>query len=140
MTVAFKSNEFFQKSQDDEEMEGTEKPVSAQEKAIEKLMGHLFKYARKFAEKKEQEQISVAVVGYTNVGKSSLINCLRNKVIVQTSSNAFLTRAMKVVRLNKNVNLIDTPSILVQGIHTKEGAKPNGEDESQQMRILRSAL
>ena len=55
---------------------------SAQEKAREKLMGFLFKYARKFAEKKDQESISVGVVGFTNTGKSSLINVLRNKVVV----------------------------------------------------------
>jgi len=45
-------------------------------------MGFLFKYARKFAEKKDQESISVGVVGFTNTGKSSLINVLRNKVVV----------------------------------------------------------
>ena len=63
--------------------EGDESPEqSAQEKAREKLMGFLFKYARKFAEKKDQESISVGVVGFTNTGKSSLINVLRNKVVV----------------------------------------------------------
>jgi len=45
-------------------------------------MGFLFKYARKFAEKKDQESISVGVVGFTNTGKSSLINVLRNKVVL----------------------------------------------------------
>ena len=102
-------------------------------------MGYLFKYARKFAEKKEQEQISVAIVGFANVGKSSLINVLRNKIVVQTSSSAFLTRAIKMVRLNNSVTLIDTPGILVQGIHTEQRKKDN-EDESYQMRVLRSSL
>ena len=80
-------------------------------------MEFLFKYARKFAEKKQQEQITVAIVGFANVGKSSLINVLRNKIVVQTSSNAFLTRAMKPVKLNNMVTLVDTPGILIQGIH-----------------------
>jgi len=34
----------------------------------------LFKYAQKFLEKQEKEQITVGVIGFTNVGKSSLIN------------------------------------------------------------------
>jgi ribosome biogenesis GTPase A len=112
-----------------------------QEKAVEKLMGYLFQYARKFAEKKEQEQISVAIVGFANVGKSSLINVLRNKIVVQTSSNAFLTRAIKLVRLNNSVTLIDTPGILVQGIHTEAPQNDGDQDKgSHQMRLLRSSL
>lgn len=97
--------------------EGDEAPEqSAQEKAREKLMGFLFKYARKFAEKKDQESIAVGVVGFTNTGKSSLINVLRNKVVVQTSSTAFLTRALREVRLSNAVRLIDSPGLLVQGL------------------------
>lgn len=59
-----------------------EKQSDIQEKAVKKLMDFLFKYAVKFVEKKDQEHISVAVVGYTNVGKSSLINVMRNKIVV----------------------------------------------------------
>lgn len=59
-----------------------EKNTDIQEKSVKKLLEYLFKYAVKFAEKKEQDQISVAIVGFTNVGKSSLINVLRNKIVV----------------------------------------------------------
>jgi len=144
LTVPFKSNQFIQKQpkREDEEMagdEGDESPEqSAQEKAREKLMGFLFKYARKFAEKKDQESISVGVVGFTNTGKSSLINVLRNKVVVQTSSTAFLTRALREVRLSNAVTLIDSPGLLVQGLQTD--AKNKEEEQSQKMRFLRSAL
>ena len=104
-------------------------------------MGFLFKYARSYAEKKQQEQITVGIVGYANVGKSSLINILKNKIVVPTSSNAFLTRSIKQVKLNSNMTLIDSPGILVQGIVTeKEEGSTKNEGESQQMRILRSAL
>lgn len=74
---------------------------------------------------------------------------LRNKIVVQTSSNAFLTRSIKQVKLNNSMILIDSPGILGQGILTteKEGEveaagateKPPSE-ETQQMRILRSAV
>lgn len=84
LTVAFKSNEFRKKKTDDEEMDDGdgEKNTDIQEKSVKKLLEYLFKYAVKFAEKKEQDQISVAIVGFTNVGKSSLINVLRNKIVV----------------------------------------------------------
>lgn len=69
--------------------------------------------------------------------------------MVQTSSNAFLTRSIKQVKLNNSMILIDSPGILGQGILTteKEGEveaagateKPPSE-ETQQMRILRSAV
>lgn len=103
-------------------------------------MGFLFKYARAFAEKKEQESISVGIVGYANVGKSSLINLLRKKPVVPTSSNAFLTRSIKQVRLNNHMTLIDSPGILVQGIITEKEGSVNDPNDSHQMRVLRSAL
>ena len=56
------------------------------------LMDVLFEYARKFAEKKEQETIAVGVIGYTNSGKSSVINCLKRRAACPTSSNTFLTK------------------------------------------------
>ena len=71
------------------------------------------------------------------MGKSSLINVLKNRVAVQTSSNAFLTRANKVVKLGSQVNLIDTPGILVQGVQIEQ---PKGSSATTNMRMLRSSL
>lgn len=142
LTVGFKSNELAQRSKDDDDDEEMkeDKPQSLQEKAKEQLMNYLFKYARAFAEKKQQDQITVAIVGYANVGKSSLINVLKNRFAVQTSSNAFLTRANKVVRLNGQVNLIDTPGILVQGLQTGQPKIGSAQSSSHNMRMLRSSL
>lgn len=99
-------------SDDDE----NEKEESLQEKGVEKLMDILFKYARKFAEKKERDAIAVGVVGFTNVGKSSLINVLKGKIVVPSGSNAFITRAIRQVRLNENVLIIDSPGFMAQSI------------------------
>jgi len=54
---------------------------------LTKLMALLSKYAKKFAEKKSKEQIVVGVVGFTNSGKSSLINKLKSKVVCNTGSH-----------------------------------------------------
>ena len=82
----------------------------------------------------------MAIVGYANVGKSSLINVLKNRFAVQTSSNAFLTRANKVVRLSGQVNLIDTPGILVQGLQLDQANQNNEQSKNNKMRFLRSSL
>jgi ribosome biogenesis GTPase A len=59
--------------------------------AATKLMTILFKYGAKFLEKKQQEQIVVGVIGFTNVGKSSLINQLKQKIVCHTGSSPFIT-------------------------------------------------
>ena len=82
----------------------------------------------------------MAIVGYANVGKSSLINVLKNRFAVQTSSNAFLTRANKVVRLSGQVNLIDTPGILVQGLQLDQAKQNSEQSKNNKMRFLRSSL
>ena len=60
-----------------------------------KIMTVLFKYAQKFLEKQEKEQIVVGVIGFTNVGKSSLINQLKQKRICNTGSSPFITQKMQ---------------------------------------------
>ena len=55
----------------------------------------------------------MAVVGFTNTGKSSLINVLKNKIVVPTGSSPFLTKTMKEVKLSNTVILIDSPGIMV---------------------------
>jgi len=54
----------------------------------------LFKYGKKFLEKKDIENIVVGVIGMPNVGKSSVINVLRNKVVCATGSCPFITRSL----------------------------------------------
>ena len=76
------------------------------------LMDVLFEYARKFAEKKEQESIQVGIIGYTNSGKSSVVNCLKRRAVCPTSSSTFLTKSKQVVKLNQMVTLVDTPGIV----------------------------
>jgi len=76
-------------------------------------MNLLFKYAKKFEEKKGQEHIIVGVLGMPNVGKSSVINVLKNKPICNTGSTPFITRGLQEVRLNSKVNIIDSPGLML---------------------------
>lgn len=52
----------------------------------------------------------IAVVGKSNVGKSSLINCLcRQNKLARTSATPGKTRLINVFRLNGSLHLIDLP-------------------------------
>lgn len=68
----------------------------------------LRKNIRRFSEKKEA---LVCVVGYPNVGKSSIINVLRGKRSAPTSPIAGFTRHLRTVRITETLRLIDTPGI-----------------------------
>lgn len=113
--------------ENDAEMSEEKSESNELDNGREKVMTVLFKYAKKFMEKKDQETINVGVVGFPNVGKSSIINVLKNKVVVNAGSHPFVTRSIQSVKLNKHVNLIDSPGALVP---TPEG----------QERVIRSAL
>ena len=52
------------------------------------------------------------VVGVPNVGKSTMINRLAGKKIAQTADRPGVTRSLQWVKLNKDVELLDTPGVL----------------------------
>lgn len=56
--------------------------------------------------------ITVGVVGFPNVGKSSLINSLKRTRVANVGSTPGVTKAMQEVHLDKNVKLLDCPGIV----------------------------
>jgi len=54
----------------------------------------------------------VGVIGYPNVGKSSVINVLKGKKSAKTSSEAGYTKGKQLIRINKNIMMIDTPGVI----------------------------
>jgi ribosome biogenesis GTPase A len=56
--------------------------------------------------------VIIGVVGYPNVGKSSIINALAFKKKVKVSSKAGTTHGIHWVSLGENVKLIDTPGVI----------------------------
>lgn len=56
--------------------------------------------------------VFVAIVGYPNVGKSTIINALKGTKIVGTSPQAGFTRGKQYITLSKRIRLIDSPGII----------------------------
>ena len=56
--------------------------------------------------------IRAMIVGIPNVGKSTFINSFAKKACTKTGNKPGVTKGKQWIRLNKNVELLDTPGIL----------------------------
>lgn len=61
---------------------------------------------------KDKKQISIGIVGYPNVGKSSLINALKAKKVCDVAPIAGETKVWQYISLMKGIYLIDCPGVV----------------------------
>ena len=67
--------------------------------------------------------IRAMVVGIPNVGKSTFINTFAGKACAKTGNRPGVTKGKQWIRLNKNVELLDTPGILWPKFEDQEVGK-----------------
>jgi len=85
--------------------------ISARER---KGTGFLRKEIKRFAKPflEEKERVKVALIGYPNVGKSTIINTLRGKRAVGTAPIPGYTREKHLIRLSKRIWILDSPGVV----------------------------
>ncbi|KAI0388844.1 NGP1NT domain-containing protein [Xylariaceae sp. FL0594] len=82
--------------------------------------GQLISLLRQFSSlHKERKQISVGLIGYPNVGKSSLINTLKAKKVATVAPIPGETKVWQFVTLMKRIYLIDCPGIVPPNANDK---------------------
>lgn len=59
-----------------------------------------------------KKNITVGIIGYPNVGKSSLINSLSRSKVVGVGAKPGYTTSMQEVKLDRDINLLDCPGIV----------------------------
>ncbi len=78
----------------------------------ENLIQLLKNYARVDGTQNKQ-QITVGVIGYPNVGKSSLINSLKKSRAAPVGNTPGITKTMQEIQLDKNIVLLDSPGVVL---------------------------
>ncbi|XP_019941831.2 guanine nucleotide-binding protein-like 3 [Paralichthys olivaceus] len=76
---------------------------------------------------KNDASLKVGVVGFPNVGKSSLINSMKGILACNAGVKRGITKSMQEVHITKNVKLIDSPGVL---------ASPSNSQASMALRSL----
>ena len=81
----------------------------------------LLKQKIKMLAKRERlRDAKVGVIGYPNVGKSSVINALKGKGSAPTSSEAGYTKGKQYLRISDTIMMIDTPGVIGKGRSSDE--------------------
>jgi len=78
---------------------------------VDELMGLLKNYSRS-STGKGKTCITVGIIGYPNVGKSSILNTLKRTRAVSVSPRPGHTTCLQEVVLDRNLRLIDSPGVV----------------------------
>ena len=85
---------------------------------IEKLINEIEKKGKEIYKNKDKKGINInriyraLIVGIPNVGKSTIINKMAKKNIANTGNKPGVTKKNQWIRIDNNIDLLDTPGIL----------------------------
>ena len=74
--------------------------------------------------------VTVGVIGYPNVGKSSVINSLKRSRAAGVSSIAGHTKTLQEITIDKNIKLLDCPGIIFDETG-EDSADADSDDDSE---------
>jgi nuclear GTP-binding protein len=102
----------------------------------------LLKALKSYAHSKQLKRtVSVGVIGYPNVGKSSVINALTSRLggsaaACPVGAEAGITTSLREVKLDSKLKLLDSPGIIFP--NSPEGSKASLIDERSRLILLNS--
>ena len=100
----------------------------------------LFKALKSFAAAKQlKRSISVGVIGYPNVGKSSVINALTSRMggvgaACPVGAEAGVTTSLREVKIDSKLKLLDSPGIVFPSAN--DGSKASKTEEQARLVLL----
>ncbi|KAI5800009.1 P-loop containing nucleoside triphosphate hydrolase protein [Geopyxis carbonaria] len=100
----------------------------------------LLKSLKSFAHSKQLKRaVTVGVIGFPNVGKSSVINALTGRLggsqsACPTGAEAGITTSLREVKLDKKLKLLDSPGIVFPS--GQDGSKGSKIDENARLVLL----
>ena len=109
-TSNLSSNKLYNKSAAERPEMASDMLSSSKAVGTEKLMELLKNYSRDDAGK--VAAVSVGVIGYPNVGKSSLINSMARRRSAGTSASAGYTKHVQEIEIDSKITVIDTPGVI----------------------------
>lgn len=89
---------------------------------VEGLLGLLKNYSRTSGGG-GKTCVTVGIIGYPNVGKSSILNTLKRSRAVGVSPRPGFTTSMQEVVLDKNLRLVDSPGVVFDDTENVDGAE-----------------
>jgi nuclear GTP-binding protein len=98
---------------------------------VQSTSATLFRALKSFAAAKAlRRAISVGVIGYPNVGKSSVINALTSRLggsgpSCPVGAEAGVTTALREVKIDSKLKLLDSPGIVFPSTNTGGDSNPN---------------
>jgi len=102
----------------------------------------LFKALKSYAQSKSlKRSVSVGVIGYPNVGKSSVINTLTSRLgsrttTCPTGAEAGVTTGLREVKLDNKLKLLDSPGIVFPASSSATAAKTKKVEEQARLILL----
>ncbi|XXG98123.1 hypothetical protein Hte_004443 [Hypoxylon texense] len=114
---------------------------------VQSTSSTLFKSLKSFAASKQLKRaISVGVIGYPNVGKSSVINALlarmggRGAAACPAGAEAGVTTSIRAVKIDSKLTLLDSPGIVFPSAPNGELASKKNAIEAHAHLILLNAI
>ncbi|KAI0442980.1 P-loop containing nucleoside triphosphate hydrolase protein [Xylaria telfairii] len=110
---------------------------------VQNTSATLFKSLKSFAASKQLKRaISVGVIGYPNVGKSSVINALlsglggRGRAACPAGAEAGVTTSIRAVKIDSKLTLLDSPGIVFPSGADSDSPKRSAIEERAHLILL----